>query len=71
MKRKFKVEYCEFENDGIAHIYESFTYVQKGYQQFTLRDVIEYVKEQRFKKHKPVCSCFLQIWENSTFDYIC
>ena len=52
MKRKFKVEYCEFENDGIAHIYESFTYVQKGYQQFTLRDVIEYVKEQRFKKHK-------------------
>jgi len=63
MIRVFKVEYREFEDDGIAHLCDSFTYFQAGYQQFTLRDVKEYVKEQRFKKHKPICSCFLQICE--------
>ena len=63
MIRVFKVEYREFEDDGIAHLRDSFTYFQAGYQQFTLRDVKEYVKEQRFKKHKPICSCFLRICE--------
>ena len=71
MKRKFKVEYLEWENEGQAHLYDSFIYVQEGYQQFTLRDVKEYVKEQRFKKHQPVCSCFLQIWAYDTFDDDC
>ena len=71
MKRKFKVKYEEFEDDEIAHLYDSFTFNQKGYQQFTLRDVKEYVKELRFKKHKPVCSCFLKIWAYKTFEFDC
>ena len=62
-RRVFKIEYWEFGDDDILHFYDYFIYFQKEYQQFTLRDVKEYVKEQRLKKHKPVCSCSLQICE--------
>ena len=61
MKRKFWIEYREFESDEKAHLYETFYYKQNFYQKFTIKDVKEYVKEQMYKKHKPVCSCFLTI----------
>ena len=67
MERKYLIHYAEANNDGYS-IYESYNYKQDIYQNFTLREVKEYVKGQRYKKHKPVCSCFLQIWYYSDFN---
>ena len=41
--------------------YQFFNINQYILQNLTIRDVKEYVKEQRYKKHKPICSCFLTI----------
>lgn len=62
MKKKFKVEYCELDSDGEAHCYGSYYYHQDIFQKLTLRDVKEFVKEQRYKEHKPVCTCYLLIY---------
>jgi len=65
MSRKFLIEYREWESDGLAYFYDTYHYNQSIFQSLTIRDVKEYVKEQRYKKHKPVCSCFLEIWRLS------
>ena len=65
MDRKFYIEYRVWESDGTAHEYDFFSYNQYIFHYLTISDVKEYVKEQRYKKHKPVCSCFLEIWKYS------
>ena len=64
-ERKFFIEYVEWESDGKAHCLDSFDYIEYIFQNLTIKDVKEYVKEQRYKKHKPVCSCFLRIWKET------
>ena len=47
----------------------SIFYIQQNiYQKLTIRDVKEHVKEQIYKKHESVCSCFLEIYKY--YDYI-
>ena len=62
MKRNFSIEYREWHDDGIPYIHHYFEIQQNIYQKLTIRDVKEHVKEQMYKMHEPVCSCFLEIW---------
>jgi len=65
MSKKFNVEYREWESDGKAHYYDSYYYEQYNYRRLTIKDVKEFVKEQRYKIHKPVCTCCLKIWRKN------
>lgn len=62
MSRKFYVRYEEWENDGFGYWKESYYYTQNIFQKFTIRDIKEYVKGERYKIHNPICTCFLSIW---------
>ncbi len=55
----FHIVYGKSENR--IHEYDEFNYEQKINQKNTIRDVKEYVKEQRYKKHELVCTCQLMV----------
>ena len=65
MSRKYFVEYKEFDNDGFAHLKDSFYYNQEVYQKFTIRDLKEFINEKRYKMREPICTCFLSIWKDT------
>ena len=65
MVKRFVIEYREWEKDGKAHWCDIYDYEQNYYQSLTLKDVKEFVKEQRYKEHKPICTCFLSIYRAS------
>jgi len=65
MSRKFYVKYYEWENDGHAHFKDTYYYTQNIFQQFTIRDIKEYVKGERYKIHEPICTCFLSIFKDT------
>jgi len=60
--KKFYIYYREMDKNWKQYRYDSFDYEQKIYQKKTIKDVKEYVKEQRYKKHEPVCTCQLEVW---------
>ena len=62
MKKTFNIEYDEIRANGTHYIVEYYTLYQEIFQTLTIRDVKEYVKEKRYKAHKPVCTCFLSIY---------
>ena len=62
MKKTFNIEYDEFEPNDIYDNVEDYILYQDIFQKLTIRDVKEYVKEKRYKAHKPVCTCFLEIY---------
>jgi len=62
MKKTFNIEYYELKPNNIYYKVEDYILYQDIYQKLTIRDVKEYVKEKRYKAHKPVCTCFLSIW---------
>ena len=61
MNKKFYIEYREWGSDGLAYFYDSYYYNQYIFRRLTIRDVKEFVKEKRYKIHKPVCTCCLEI----------
>jgi hypothetical protein len=61
MNKKFHIEYREWGNDYKAYLYGDYFYEQNVYRRLTIRDVKEFVKEKRYKIHKPVCTCCLEI----------
>ena len=65
MSKEFKVEYREWESNGKAHLYDSYYYEQYSYRRLTIKDVKEFIKEKRYKIHKPVCTCCLEIWRDT------
>lgn len=65
MSRKFYIRYHEWENDGHAHWKKTYYYTQDIFQKFTIRDIKEYVKGERYKIHEPICTCFLSIWKDT------
>ncbi len=60
--KKFYIDYREIDKNWKQCRSDFFYYEQKIYQKKTIRDVKEYVKEQRYKKHEPVCTCQLEVW---------
>ena len=62
MIKKFAIEYQEWISKEKANIFETYYLEQDIYKKLTLRDVKEFIKEQRYKIHKPVCTCMLEIW---------
>ena len=65
MSRKFYIRYHEWEIDGHAHWKKTYYYTQDIFQKFTIRDIKEYVKGERYKIHEPICTCFLSIWKDT------
>jgi len=63
MKRKFIIEYLEKDINWKTYRSDNFVLYEDIYQRLTVRDVKEYVKEQRYKKHEPVCTCLLEVWD--------
>ena len=66
MTKKFNVLYGEWQFDFIqnkilAYSIDSFYYEQKYPIKKTIRDVKEYIKDRRYKAHKPICTCCLEI----------
>ena len=66
MSKKFTIGYGESDKNGQET--DIFYYEQKKGQKNTIRDVKEYVKEQRYKKHELVCTCQLVDWGLKTDD---
>ena len=74
MLKKIKVEYREWGWNSLKNIKEAFGVDSFLYDQMffprTIRDVKEYLKERRFKEHKPICTCYLEVRKCSDGKYI-
>ena len=74
MNKKFYIEYREWGYDSKAYFVDGYYYEQNVYRRLTIRDVKEFIKEKRYKIHKPVCSCCLEIWKwgnEHKYIYVC
>ena len=66
MTKKFNVRYVEWQfdfiqNKTLGYCKDSFYYEQIYPFKKRIRDVKEYIKDRRYKAHKPVCTCCLEI----------